>query len=127
MWITTQVMIRNWIMPQQRAVIATEPVIPIIADASLLGEAAGRFEDTGPRLKTKVAATDIDLKARRNAGVWRFRARSQVKRTSGAMNGAAQKSVRPVNPIIQSQAQAVDTRLVVFGDEALQYLSDDVG
>ena len=54
-------MVRERIMPHKGAVVATEPVAPIIANATLLGQAAGRFESAGFRIKTKITPANVHL------------------------------------------------------------------
>src|SRR5437773_2901095 len=61
--IATDVVIRQWIMPEQRAVVAAEPVPPVVARASLLGEARRRFEFAGVRTHPEIASTDVDFLA----------------------------------------------------------------
>ena len=97
MGIAAQVVVRDRVMPGSGAVVATQPVAPIIAHPPLLREAAGRLKGARVRVHTKIPAADVHLPPAGNS-----------------MDDSAQQTIRAVNPIIQPQAQAVDPRLVIL-------------
>src|SRR5258706_9221118 len=59
--IAPDVMIRQGIMPGDGAIVGPEPVSPIIANATLLSEAADRFENGGIGIHPKIATPNIHL------------------------------------------------------------------
>ena len=108
-------MVRQRIMPADGAVIATEPVSPIVSNAALLSEAGCRLEHACVGIHAKVTATNVDLRvaARRASGVTCF-----GKAAGFAVNDTAEEAVCTINPIIQTEAEAVDAGLIVFSNEA---------
>ncbi len=60
-WIAPRVMSGQRIVLKQRAVVAAEPVAPIIPHSTLLGKSGRRLEFASVRMKTKIPAADVDL------------------------------------------------------------------
>src|ERR1051326_2877332 len=59
--VAAQIMIRDGIMPGGGAVIASQPVAPVIARSALLGEARSRLEGAGVGVHAEIATTDVHL------------------------------------------------------------------
>src|SRR5437773_5594360 len=93
--IATDVVIRQWIMPKQGAVVAAEPVSPVVARPSLLREARRRFELASVGTHPEIASADVDFLA------------------ADSVDGASDQPVGAVNPVVESEAQTVDARLII--------------
>src|SRR5262249_43535841 len=96
--ITPDVLIGDRVMPGERAIVAPEPITPIIASATLLGDPGGGLESAGFGLHAKIAAPDINLDGSSASGGRR-----------GAVDDAAEQAVGAINPIVQAKAEAVYT------------------
>ena len=66
--IAAKSLIGQGIMPEQRAVVAPEPVAPVVARAPLLREARGRLEVASVGVHPEIAAADAHLRAGRGCG-----------------------------------------------------------
>ena len=110
MGIAADVVIRQWIMPEQSAVVAAEPVAPVVARASLLREARRRFEFARVGTQPEIAAADVDILA-----------------VSDSMDGASDQPVCAVNPVVESEAQTVDARLIILRCETSEQFFHRVG
>ena len=61
------VVVGQRVVPEQVAVVAAEPVAPVVADAALLRQARGRLHRAGVGPDAEVAAADVDLAAGRRS------------------------------------------------------------
>src|SRR5215472_9530671 len=124
-------MIGNWIMPRRGAVVAPEPISPIVSRASLLCKPGGGFENAGLRMHAKVSSSYIHFRSCRRLticsatlsfGVW------TLDHSPGlSPNDSAQKSVGSVNPVVQAERKAIDARLIIPRRKACEQLLDAVG
>src|SRR5438132_11992684 len=81
-------MIREWVMPAERQVVAAEPVAPVVAHPALLGTPGGRFQRAGIGADAEVAVAQGD---RRAAG-------KRLDRAAAAATRAVHPAVEPVFP-----------------------------
>src|SRR5262245_38407132 len=112
-------MIRERIMPAQIAVVAAEPVAPVVAHAALLRASRRRLEFAGVGLDAKVAVAqghDSPL--------------APLGRGAGgegpACDVAAEHAARAVDPAVEPIFEAVDAGLIVARAEATVEFLDDV-
>src|SRR5438552_12400161 len=130
-------MIRNRVMPGRRAVVASQPIAPIVARPALLRESRSRLKSPATGVHAEIAATDVhfDRRSRREEALTSFAVRmslltsapTRAQCTRLTPNNAAQQTIRAVNPIVQPEAQAVHPRLVVSRGKAREELFDHVG
>src|ERR1043166_2243990 len=66
--VAAKIMIGDGIMPGGRAVVASQPVAPIIARAALLRQTRGWLEGAGVGVHAEIAATDIYLQGKGGGG-----------------------------------------------------------
>src|SRR5689334_17297615 len=97
-------MVGDRIMPDRRAVIAAKPIAPIIARTALLRESRFRLKCAEVRLDAKIAPTDINFYWLRNR---------IADGCCFAFDDAAEQAVGAVDPIVETEAEAVDARLIV--------------
>ncbi len=92
---------QHGVVPDGIAVVATEPVAPIVPVASALGSAGKWFVLSGNRIDTQVQPANIDFVAR-------------LLR----QDDAASIAVRDVQPVIEAPGKPVDAMLLVGTGEA---------
>src|SRR5262245_19004401 len=90
------------VMPQPRRIIISEPVPPIVAVSAELGLSFDRFELTGVRPESKVAAADADRRP-----IWMF----------DAGNPSAAIPIRAVDPVVEAVVEAVQAMLLIACDK----------
>src|SRR5262249_3911446 len=98
------------IKAQERPVVAAKPVVPIISHAALLCQTGHRFELAGVGVQAKLLVADVDLLA-----------------ANGATDHTAEQPVCSINPVVESEAEAVDPGLVIIRVESTEQSLDDVG
>src|SRR5437879_2275554 len=109
MRIAAEIVVGQRIMPAEIAVVAAEPVGPIVAHPALL-------RPSRPRLKNSFIGLDAEI------------AIDQAHRLppSKTVDRASEPPARPVDPAIQAVLQAVDARLVIVRPEAAEQLPNHV-
>src|SRR5262249_38210809 len=118
MRIAAQRVIRERIMPAEVAVIAAEPVAPVVAHAALLRTSSGGVQVAGGPLDAKVAVSEGNNVFLRAGRGWLQRPARDV---------AAEHAARTVDPAVEAVFEAVDASLIVAGAEAAVEFLDDVG
>src|SRR5213078_2542848 len=103
--VAPRIMVGQWIMPEQRAVVAAEPIVPIVARAPLLRQSRGWLEFPLIGAQSEIAAANVDLLA-----------------AGHAVNPAADQPVGAIHPVVQPKTQTVDARLIVFRGKTAEQL-----
>src|SRR5262249_2934462 len=97
------------VVPQERAVVATEPIAPVVPHPSLLRAAGGGLDLAGGGRDADVGAAE------------------RQSRAGEVGDRPAEEAARAVDPAIEPILQAVDARLVVVRAETRKELLDDIG
>ena len=92
-------MIRDRVLPCRNAIIAPEPISPVVATAALLGEAGFGLERAGVRVHSEIAATNINFAGLRLL----TSAVTRTKRAGFAVNDSAAEAVGAVDPVVQAK------------------------
>src|SRR5205807_6220088 len=95
--IAPQVMFGHRKMPDQRAVIATEPVTKIIAHSALLAESADRLEVAAVRLNPKIATAQFGRISSDRAG-----------------DGSSKQTRRSIDPAIEAPRKPIHAGLEIM-------------
>src|SRR5262249_39882395 len=122
--VAAEVAIVNRIKPGGGAVVAAEPIAPVIARAGLLREAAGGPPPPRGWGGPEIPATNVHFCTRGSRSEDAFAGSGGQSAEIG--DDAAEESVSAVDPIIQAEAEAVDARLVIAGVETGEDFFDDV-
>src|SRR5262245_49072668 len=89
---------------------AAEPVVPIVAVASLLGYSGSRLECARVGVHPEIAPLDIHLAI-----------------IFGTANDASDQAVGAINPIVETERKAVNACLIVSCREAGEKILHDIG
>src|SRR5687767_10954835 len=101
-------------MPHRVAVVAAEPVAPIVPLAAELRLARLRFDLARIRAYAQIASAYVDLNVGRvSDATWR-----RLGKASNTFNHASAISIPHIQPVVQSPAQAVNAVLLVPFAEA---------
>src|SRR5216683_2551662 len=106
--IAAKVVVGQRVVPAEIAVVAAEPVGPIVAHPALLRPSRSRLKNALVRIDAEIAITQAHGLAPK------------------AADRAAEHSTRAVYPAVQAVLQAVHARLIIVGPEAAEQLSDHV-
>ena len=90
-------------MQQQRAVIAAEPVAPVIANSPLLSRPGCWFNDSRVRIETKIALPESQCRSGFRAG-----------------DLTTKQTARTINPAVETILETVDSRLKIMSRKAGQ-------
>ena len=96
-------------MPQQRPVVAAEPVAPVVTDAAVLRQPGQRLERAGVGVQPEVPPANVHRRAPGEAG-----------------NAAADQAVGAVHPAVKPVGETVHARLIIGRGKAGKQRTPDV-
>jgi hypothetical protein len=120
--IAAEVVVFERVVPQRVAVVAAEPVSPVVALSAELRLATLGVDLARIGANPQIAAVDVDLRSRTCASGWCAVFHSRSERTTQGgdrLDHPAAVAVADVQPVIQAPPQAVDAVLLVPFAEAL--------